>query len=260
VLIWQRPIDFGVFLLLVTLSLWFYFSIETTVVTLASILVVIWTLVSSVLNAISFKFPWHVVLAPHETSGSVDLFADVIAWFVNLRFAITDTIEDMHRFKAANPTRFGVQIVVSGIVLAYFGSFISGQSLFIISLYSVLLVPGALANGVPEKVAVIVEPHIKVYREKLFALIAKLREQIEQQLKKARNATQQPQEKPHEKVEKAQEKVERAQEKTERSEEKLEKEVERAVEKLEEEVSVPAVPVPQAEINYDESNSHPKDD
>jgi len=192
ILTWKRPIDFGVLVVLVTLSLWLYFSIETTVVTLASLFVVAWTLVSGLFSVAAVKIPWHLVVA-QEQASNVDYFGDVIGFFVQVRFALADTVEDMQRFKAANPTRFVLQITVSGLLLAYLGSFVSGQFLIIALIYALLLLPGAVANGVPERIAAVTEPHIKVYREKITALLSKLMQQVDQQIKKAKGAPAQPQ-------------------------------------------------------------------
>lgn len=186
VLIWKRPIDYGVFLSLVTLVIWFYLSIETTAVTLASLFVVLWTLVSWAISVASFRVPWNA-LVPQEPSNA-DHFGDIIGFFVQVRFAVVDTIEDMQRFRAANPTRFVLQITVSGLLLAYIGSLVSGQFLLVALIYALLLLPGAVANGVPERVAAVAEPHIKVYREKLAALLSGVLQQVDQQLKKAKPA------------------------------------------------------------------------
>jgi len=187
VLTWQRPIDFGIFVVVLTLSLWLYFSIETTVVTLVSLLVVFWTVASWLTTVTALRFPWHLLLRPQDSSSVVDHFGDVIGFFVQVRYAVVDTVEDMQRFKAANPTRFVLQIVVSGLLLAYLGSFISGQSLLLIITYTLLVLPGAVANGVLQRVAAIAEPHVKVYREKLGVLLSGIMQQVDQQLKKAKN-------------------------------------------------------------------------
>jgi len=186
VIVWKRPIDYGIFLSIVTVSLWVYFSIETTVVTLASLFVVLWTLASWLIAVTSFRVPWNA-LVPQGAPSTVDFFGDIIGFFVQIRFAVVDTVEDMQRFKAANPTRFVLQIAVSGLVLAYFGSLVSGQFLLVALIYALLLLPGAIANGVPDRVAVIAAPHVKVYREKLAVILRGLMQQVDQQIKKTKH-------------------------------------------------------------------------
>jgi len=191
VLIWNRPIDYGVLLAVVSLVLWAYFSIETTVVSLASLLIVLWAVGSWLLAVTNIRVPWHVLA---QDTSNVDHFGDIIGFFVQMRFAVVDTIEELQRFRASNPTRFVLQITASGLVTSYLGSFVSGQFLFVTLIYALLLLPGAVANGVPEQVAVIVEPHIKVYREKIGVLLHGVLQQVEQQMQaKASQQHHQPQ-------------------------------------------------------------------
>jgi ribosomal protein L12E/L44/L45/RPP1/RPP2 len=188
VLIWKRPIDFGVFLSLISLALWFLCTTEMTVVTLASLCVVGWAVLSWLVVVTSFRFPWSsLVPQSQEASSNVDHFGDVIGFFVQVRFALVDTLEDMQRFRAANPTRFVLQITGSGLILAYIGTLISGQFLLVAFIYAVLLLPGAVANGVPERVAAVAEPHVKVYREKITAILTNIMQQVDQQIKKTKH-------------------------------------------------------------------------
>lgn len=125
------------------------------------------------------------------SNSNVDHFGDIVGFLVQIRFAVVDTLEELQRFRAANPTRFVLQITASGLLVAYLGSFVSGQFLFVTLIYALLLLPGAVSNGVPERVYVIAEPHIKVLKEKLGILLQGLLQQVEQQLNKAK-VPQQP--------------------------------------------------------------------
>jgi len=187
VIIWQRPIDSGVLFTIIGISFWLYFTIDYTLVTIASLAIVAWALLSWLISATNFRFPWQLLVPPESQTGNVDHFGEVVALFVKVKFALVDAIEEMQRFKAANPNRFVVQVVVSGLLLSWLGSFISGQFLLITTIYSVLLLPGALANGVPARVATLAEPHVKVYREKAGVVLNNLIQQVDQQIKKAKN-------------------------------------------------------------------------
>jgi len=186
VITWQRPIDLGVLLVAIAISFWLYTTVDYTLVTIVSLGIVSWAVLSWLILVTAFKFPWHLVIQS-ESANNVDHFGEVVAFFVQVKFALVDAIEELQRFKAANPNRFVLQIVVSGLLVAWLGSFLSGQLLLITIIYSLLLLPGALANGVPARVATLAEPHVKVYRERAGVVLSSLIQQVDQQINKAKN-------------------------------------------------------------------------
>jgi len=170
-------------LTLTTIGLWALYSYEVTILTFASLLTVTWAVLSFLMERFNVFIPWHAVLPPkYNDPSSTDYFAEVVGLLAGIRCDFTDTWEDLQSFHAMNEARFVAQITVVGIVVAYFGSFISGSTLLISSLYILLLLPGILANSVPQRAFVVVEPYVKVYLDKAITLknvaVAKINERI----------------------------------------------------------------------------------
>jgi len=172
VLTWQRPIDFGVLLVLFTIGLWAVYSYEVTVLTLVSLIAVTWVVSTFLMKRFNFIVPWNAVLPPqYATDLSAQYYSEIVGLLVDIRCDWADAWSDLWTLKSVNENRFVLQVGVTGVVLAYFGTFISGDALVIITLYILLLIPGTLANSIPQKGFVIVEPYIKVYLDK--ALVVK---------------------------------------------------------------------------------------
>jgi len=165
VLSWERPIDFGVLIALVTLSLWFALSIESTLITIVATTSVAYFVTLWILANSSIKIPWNSVLPPTDPDNHADL-EEVLGLLVNVRYAVTDAVDELARFRAINQTRFVLQFTAVGLTIAYFGSFISGQNLFILVLYTLLLVPGAVNKGLFKKAEVAAEPYIRLAKQK----------------------------------------------------------------------------------------------
>jgi hypothetical protein len=187
VIIWKRPTDFGVLLAAIATSFWLYSTTTYTLVSIVSFGTVAWAVLSWLLSVTAFRIPWQLLVPLESAPGGVDHFEEVVAFLVQVRFAFVDAVEELQRFKAANPNRFVLQIAVSGLLLSYLGSFISGQLLIILLIYGALVLPGALFNGVPSRLATLAEPHVKVYRERAGVLIASISQQIDQQINKTKH-------------------------------------------------------------------------
>lgn len=182
VLTWQRPIDFGVLLALVTIGLWAVYSYEVTVLTLFSSLTVAWVVSTYLMERFNVLVPWAAVLPPQYASNADEYYGQIVGILVNIRCDWADAWEDLATFKAVNETRYVLQVAAVGAFLAYLGTYISGSALVILTLYFFLILPGTLANSIPQRGFVIVEPYIKVYLDKALEIkdlvVAKINERI----------------------------------------------------------------------------------
>jgi hypothetical protein len=95
----------------------------------------------------------------------VDYYGEVIGIFVSFKYLLVDAVEHLQRVRTSNPTSFIVQTTLYGALLAFLGSYFSGLWIFIITLYSLVLLPGIIANRIPAKVYVAVEPYAQVFLE-----------------------------------------------------------------------------------------------
>jgi len=182
VLTWQRPIDFGVLLVLVTIGLWAVYSYEVTVVTLLSVITVVWVVATWGMERFNVFVPWNNILPPQYNNPIAEYYSEAVGLLVNIRCDWADAWEDLMRFRTVNETRFVIQVAVVGSLLAWIGSYISGSTLIITTLYFLLVLPGVLANSIPQRGFVIVEPYIKVYLDKAIDIknlvVAKVNERI----------------------------------------------------------------------------------
>jgi hypothetical protein len=183
VLTWERPIDFGLLLVLVSVGIWAIYSYEVTVLTLLSSLLVAWALLTYAMERFNVLIPWQNILPPKYTKDpQVDYFGHAVTLIANIRCDISDSWEDLKSLRAVNETRFVLQFTLAGVFLAYLGTLISGHTLVISILYVLLIFPGIIANSIPQKGFVIIEPYVKVYLDKALALkdqlVAKISERI----------------------------------------------------------------------------------
>jgi len=182
VLTWERPIDFGVLLVLISIGLWAVYSYDITVLTLVSSLTVFWAILTYALERFNVLIPWANVLPPKYRDPNVDYFGEVVGLLASIRCDLGDSWEDLKSLRTVNETRFVLQLLVAGVVLAYIGTLVSGSTLLITLLYISLIVPGTLANSIPQKGFVIIEPYVKVYLDKALALkdvlVAKINDKI----------------------------------------------------------------------------------
>jgi len=160
VLYWDRPIDFGVLITAITVILWFIISSAMSVITMVSLSVVTYFSSTWLANNLNVRFPWSSLVDP---SSNPNHFDEVLELFVSIKFAVVEAIENCQRFRATNPARFVLQVTIAGLVVAYLGSWISGLTLFLMLVYSLLLLPGTLANDVPGKVFPLIEPYIGTF-------------------------------------------------------------------------------------------------
>jgi len=188
VFVWKRPIDFGVFVALFTISLWFLFTTETTTITIVGTTIMAWAVASFLATTSNLKIPWANFLPPPEQNdNSVDYYGEMIGLFVSLKYAAADIIDHVHRIRTSNPSSFLIQSLVAGGLMAFFGGYFSGFVVFILSLYGILLLPGIVANKIPQKVIAITEPYVRVYVDKAKILIHAAVAQIQQYLQKKGN-------------------------------------------------------------------------
>lgn len=182
VLTWERPIDFGVLLVLVTLGIWAVYSYEITVLTLVSSLAVLWAVSTYAMERFNVLIPWNNILPPKYRDPNADYFVEVVGILASIRCDISDSWEDLKSLRTVNETRFVLQLTIAGVLLAYLGTIFSGHTLIITTVYLLLIIPGIFANRIPQKAFVVVEPYIKVYLDKALAVkdmvVAKINEKI----------------------------------------------------------------------------------
>jgi len=173
VLTWRRPIDFGVLLVLVSVGIWLVFLYDVTVLTVASSLAVLITGVTFALERANFNIPWATILPPDYTADD-KYYDQVIILLVYIRSGFGEAWEDLKTFHAVNETRFVLQVVVVGSILAYVGTYVSGYTVLITLLYLSLIAPGIVANNIFQRGFVIVEPYVQVFLDKAVEIKALL--------------------------------------------------------------------------------------
>jgi len=169
VLSWERPIDFAVLIALVTFTLWFVLTLESTLITIAATFSVGYFLGIWIIQNSGVKVPWNQLVPPTDPDNHADL-EEVLGLLVNVRYALTDAVDELSRFRAINHTRFVLQYTAAGLLIAWFGSFISGQNLFLLVLYTLLLIPGAINKGLFKKAEVAAEPYVRIANQKFTEL------------------------------------------------------------------------------------------
>jgi len=191
VFVWERPIDFGLFIALVTFGFWFYFTTETTVLSMVGSSIVAWALGSFLTMTANFKVPWNTLVPPQRlqdaTGNPVDYYGEVIGVLVSLKYALVDFFENIGRVRITNPTSFIVQTTLFGAMLAFLGSYVSGQVLFFLTFYTILLLPGIIANRIQTKVYSIIEPYIQAVVDKSKYYAQQGVQQVHAQIQKRQN-------------------------------------------------------------------------
>jgi len=134
VLIWQRPIDFGVFLGLSWSLFWIYSYLDMTVLTIVSLVTVFYVLFEFVLN--SFNIPWTQFVPPSDPANTAAQFDQVIGFMINARFLLSDAIEDIKIFRISSPAKYSLQVIFVGLLFAWIGSLASGFWLLFFFEYS----------------------------------------------------------------------------------------------------------------------------
>jgi len=111
-----------------------------------------------------------------------DHLGEVVGLLVTVKYAIVDAVENCERIKASNPGKFVGQVTVTGITLAWIGSWFSGCTLILFLVYALLLTPGVINNRLPQKGYIVVEPYLRVYiaiaKEKLNKLLAMAKQRV----------------------------------------------------------------------------------
>jgi len=166
VLTWKRPIDFGVLLVLVSLGLWLVSIYDVTILTLFSSLLVLVSAASFALERSNFNIPWGTILPP-DYAADEKYYDQVIILLVYIRSGFGEAWEDLKTFHAVNETRFTLQVVIVGSIVAYVGTYVSGYTVLITLLYLSLIAPGLVANSIFQRGFVIVEPYLQVFLDKV---------------------------------------------------------------------------------------------
>jgi len=197
VFVWERPVDFGLFLALVTFGFRFYFTTETTVLSMVGSLIVAWALGSFLTMTANFKVPWASLVPPQRsqeaTGNPVDYYGEVIGFFVSLKYALLDFFENMSRVRTTNPTSFIVQTTLFGALLAFLGSYVSGLVLYFFAFYITLLLPGIIANKIPSKVYSVIEPHLHTVIDKTKFYTQQAIQQVQAYIQKKQGKPVRPQ-------------------------------------------------------------------
>jgi len=166
VLTWERPIDYVGLVILLALGSWLTYHFEITLLTLFSSLTVAWVLGSYLLDRFNVAIPWGTILPAHYNDPNTDYYTNTVVLLVDVRCNFSEAWDDLIRFRAVNETRFVIQVTLLGSLLAYVGAYLSGDTLFFVTLAYALVIPGIFANSVPQRAYVVIEPHVRVYAEK----------------------------------------------------------------------------------------------
>jgi len=184
IIMWQKPVEFGVLLALTSLFLWFAMTASMTVVTMLSLATVTWFVIGYLSTVFAFTVPWNALLTNQSNSDGTppDHLGEVVGLLVTVKYAIVDAVENCERIKASNPGKFVGQVTVTGITLAWIGSWFSGCTLILFLVYALLLTPGVINNRLPQKGYIVVEPYLRVYiaiaKEKLNKLLAMAKQRV----------------------------------------------------------------------------------
>ncbi|GAM28492.1 hypothetical protein SAMD00019534_116680 [Acytostelium subglobosum LB1] len=173
ILLWHRPVDLGVLIVLLTTALWYLRGISLSVVTTVFLAIPTYLLIQLIaqnanLNIISKVFPH---------SSSHEAFIEVVNTLVSIRFSMSEMVIDLYRFKQLSPVKFFAQTTLVCLLIAYIGTLFSGYSLFILTLYTVLLLPGFISNQHHSSIVSTVLPLIESSVQAITATITSLVDQ-----------------------------------------------------------------------------------
>jgi len=196
VLIWQRPIEFGVLLALWWASFWLYSYLDMTVLTFTSLFTVFYVLFEFIFYSVNVVIPWNQLVPPADVSNSTAQLDQVIGFIVNTRFLLSDAFEDIKVFRITSPAKYALQMILVGLLFAWIGSLASGFWLLFILSTAVLLVPGVTSNGIPSLVYQKAEPYLLLVKgiisEKLTIVLEFIQLKIAQITAKGRSLGQLP--------------------------------------------------------------------
>jgi len=142
VMLWKRPIDFGVLFVIVSAILYYIQNIKISTVSFIGFFLA-FILVSHTLF-LNFNFKFITKFVPNQNTA--EGYNDVINFIVSLKFEFSEAISELNRFRAINPTKFNIQASIVCLVLGVIGIYISGYTLFALAVYALLMGPGVLYN------------------------------------------------------------------------------------------------------------------
>eukprot|EP01112_Ceratiomyxa_fruticulosa_P017688 TRINITY_DN5560_c0_g1_i1.p1 TRINITY_DN5560_c0_g1~~TRINITY_DN5560_c0_g1_i1.p1 ORF type:complete len:244 (+),score=29.86 TRINITY_DN5560_c0_g1_i1:203-934(+) len=196
VVIWQRPIDFGVLLALLWTVFWVYSYLDMTVLTMVSLFTVFYVLFEFAIYSVNVVIPWNQLVPPTDVSNSTAQLDQVIALIVNTRFFLSDAFEDIKAFRITSPAKYAIQVIFVNLLLAWIGSLASGFWLLFILSTTLLLIPGVISNGIPALVYQKAEPYLLLVKgivtEKLTIVLEFIQLKIAQITAKGRSLGQLP--------------------------------------------------------------------
>ncbi|KAF2077356.1 hypothetical protein CYY_001359 [Polysphondylium violaceum] len=142
VMLWKRPIDFGVLFIITSAILYYISNINISTVSFVGFFVA-FILVSHTLF-LNFNFKFITKFVPNQSTA--EGYSDVINLIVSLKFEFSESISELNRFRAINPTKFNIQATIVCLVLGVIGIYVSGYTLFAFAVYTLLMAPGVLYN------------------------------------------------------------------------------------------------------------------
>ncbi|EGG24401.1 hypothetical protein DFA_06551 [Cavenderia fasciculata] len=173
-LLWTRPIEFGVLLLAITALIYYFKDTSISVVTAVFIIIPICLL----FNILSQSYQFNVLTKLFPRSTSHEPYLEAIRVLSDIKFSITEHFNDLRTFKKLSPVQFLIQTGIVCMILAFVGTLFSGFTLFIIALYSIILLPGFIYN----QHHTLIVSNIAPYVEKLVAIVNDLIKQVSNQL------------------------------------------------------------------------------
>lgn len=196
VLIWQRPIDFGVLLGLLWVAFWVYSYLDLTVLTIVSLFTVFYVLFEFLLYSINLVIPWNQLVPAADVSNSTAQLDQVIGLIVNTRFLLSDAFEDIKVFRITSPAKYSLQMIFVGLLFAWIGSLASGFWLLFILSTAILLAPGVSSNGIPTLLYQKAEPSLLLVKglvsEKVAVVLEFIQLKVAQITAKGRSLGQLP--------------------------------------------------------------------
>ncbi|KAM9980925.1 hypothetical protein ACTFIY_003232 [Dictyostelium cf. discoideum] len=146
VLLLNRPIDFGVLFILVSFILYYFKNFNTSALSFFSFFISFILILHTIILNFNLKSITRVI----PTQDSKDSYEDIINLIVKVKFAFSDSLSELNRFRHVNPTKFNIQTSIVLGVLGCIGIFFSGYTIIVLVVYSILLLPYILYGKKPQ--------------------------------------------------------------------------------------------------------------
>ncbi|KAN0037471.1 hypothetical protein ACTFIV_002822 [Dictyostelium citrinum] len=146
VLLLNRPIDFGVLFILVSFILYYFKDFNTSALSFFSFFISFILILHTIILNFNLKSITRVI----PTQDSKDSYEDIINLIVKVKFAFSDSLSELNRFRHVNPTKFNIQTSIVLGVLGCIGIFFSGYTIIVLVVYSTLLLPYILYGKKPQ--------------------------------------------------------------------------------------------------------------